>query len=115
MQKELTDLQERITRLEKQSHQEKPEGAFSLWIGAQTFEPTAFNTGAGFGVRYLLFRLEHTEGYDQVMDDLTAKVVQETTYSENGEVVLKGRTVEIWQDLDHNELWWVKVEVDAFC
>ncbi|MBI2810443.1 MAG: hypothetical protein HYX67_06405 [Candidatus Melainabacteria bacterium] len=48
------------------------------------------------------------------MDDLTAKVVQETTYMENGELVLRGRTVEIWQDLNHNEFWWAKVEVDAF-
>lgn len=114
MQKQLTDLQERIKRLEEQSQQEKPEGVFSLMIGAQTFEPTMYKTGAGFGVRYLLFRLEQNEGYDQVMDDLTAKVVQETTYSENGEIILKGRTVEIWQDLNHNDFWWAKVEVDAF-
>jgi hypothetical protein len=113
-QKQLTELQQRIKHLEEQSQQEKPEGDFVLQIGSQTFEPNMFKIGAGFGVRYLFFQLQSNNGYDQVMDDLTAKVVQETTYMENGELVLRGRTVEIWQDLRHNEFWWAKVEVDAF-
>jgi len=114
MQKQLIDLQARITRLENLSQHERPDGVCSVRIGAQAFEPTLVKTGAGFGVRYLLFKLEYTEGYDQVLDDLTAKVVQETFYSENGEVVLRGKTVEIWQDQNDDQFWWAKVEVNAF-
>lgn len=94
--------------------QEKPEGEFVLQIGSQTFEPSTFKVGAGFGVRYFFFQLLNDSGYDQVMDDLTAKDVQETTYLENGEIVFKGRTVEIWQDFHDSEFWWAKVEVEAF-
>ncbi len=117
-QQSLTDLQRRITLLEdkltqEKPAQEKPEGVL-LQIGSQKFEPTKFKIGAGFGVRYFFFQLQGDSGYDQVMDDLTARVVQETTYIENGEIAFRGRTVEIWQDLRQAEFWWAKVEVEAF-
>lgn len=97
-----------------ESDEEKPEGEYLLHIGSQTFAPNTFKIGAGFGVRYFYFQLKDDSGYDQVMDDLTAKIVQETTYIENGEIAFKGRTVEIWQDLHQVEFWWAKVEVEAF-
>ncbi len=113
-QKSLTDLQQRIEQLEGKLQQEKPEGDFVLQIGSQTLQPNKFKIGAGFGVRFFFFQVQSDRGYDQVMDDLTAKIVQETTYTENGELVFRGRTVEIWQDLGQSEFWWAKVEVEAF-
>ncbi|MBS1954125.1 MAG: hypothetical protein JST89_08065 [Cyanobacteria bacterium SZAS-4] len=113
-QKSLIDLQRRITALEEKFQQEKPQGEFALQIGSQTFEPNTIKVGAGSGIRYFFFQLHNDSGYDQVVDDLTTRIAQETTYIENGETVFKGRTVEIWQDLRDADFWWAKVEVEAF-
>jgi hypothetical protein len=95
---------------------EKPEGEFALHIGSHIFDPDSFKDGAGYGIRYILFRIEgNSENYSIVHDELTVKTEQQTTYVENGEIVFNGRTVEVWQDLYQDNFWWAKVEIDAFC
>jgi hypothetical protein len=115
-QNKLAAFEKRIQNLELQSSQEKPQGEFELHIGSQRFEPKSFKDGASVGIRYLLFQIQdNADGYSLVHDDLAVKNVLETTYSEDGAVVLKGKTVEVWQDLQHENCWWAKVDIDAFC
>jgi hypothetical protein len=115
-QKMLEAFEKRIQILELQASQEKPEGEFELHIGSQRFEPKSFKDGASIGIRYLLFKIQdNADGYSLVHDDLAVNNVLDTTYSEDGVVVLNGKTVEVWQDLRQENYWWAKVDIDAFC
>ncbi len=112
--RKLEELEERLRKLELQSDvQPRAAGTIELNISTFSLQPNSFRDGASVGVRYIAFRMDETDdGYSQLHDDLAAQRELEATYSEDGEMVLRGKTIEVWQE---SNSWWAKVAIDAFC
>lgn len=86
-----------------------------LQIAGLSFEPDRVRDGGGLGARHSLFRIKaSTGGYTNVRDRLLSGERLETTYREDAEIVERGETLEVWQDLEDVIYWWAKVKVSEF-